>query len=122
MDLTDDLRGGFPGGSRQGEQAVIICLQFPPGKLEEQKARKAIADLNDILQILIATSGVGTYGGHEICILPEEESVTFYMYGEDASRIYDEIKPILAIFSKLPGSYIVKRFSSIIDDQLHLPS
>src|SRR6266568_7506288 len=112
MDLSDELYGNSPIGSGR-EQAVIICLQFPIGKLQKQKARDAIVDLDDILRVVIEASGVGTYNGHTLSEGAEEESVTFYMYGEDAGIIYQEIKPILQSLPSLSGFYIIKRYSQI---------
>jgi len=122
MNLTDELRDNLPGGDRQDEQAVIICLQFPIGKLQEQKALEAVFDLDDILRTVIETSQVGTYDGHEFCEGPEEESVTFFIYGEDATRIYREIKPILQSLPRLPGSYIIKRYTPFVENHFPISS
>ena len=65
MDLTDELLDNSPGGDRQDEQAVIICLQFPIGKFENKKAQTAIFDLDGIVKEIIETSGVGIYDGFE---------------------------------------------------------
>jgi hypothetical protein len=73
MDPRDKLFDNLPGGDRQDEQAVIICLQFPIGKLEEKKARDAVFDLDDILRTVIETSGVGMYIGNEVFVGPDEE-------------------------------------------------
>jgi hypothetical protein len=116
MDLTDELHGNSPIGSRQDEQAVIICLQFPIGKLQNKKALDAVFDLDDILQEVVETSGVGRYDGHEFRKGPEEESVSFFMYGKDAGRIYQELKPILQSLPISSGSYVLKRYSDFDED------
>ena len=122
MDRTDELLDNSQVGDRQDEQAVIICLQFPIGKFENQKARDAVFDLDSLLREVIETSGVGTYNGHEFHERSDEESVTFFIYGQDASLIYREIKPILQSLPTLPGSYIIKRFSPFMEDQFHISS
>jgi hypothetical protein len=53
MDLKDELLNNSPDGDRQEEQAVIICLQFPIGKLQGKKALAAVFDLDDILTVII---------------------------------------------------------------------
>ena len=121
MDLTDTIVDDLPGGDRQDEQAVIICLQFPIGKLQEQKALDAVFDLDDILCSVIETSGAGHYDGHEFCEGPDEESVTFFIYGDDANRIYNEIKPILQSLPMLPGSYVMRQYSSDNNFNDHIP-
>lgn len=117
MDLTDELLSNSPDGSGR-EQAVIICLQFPIGKLQQQKARDAIVDLDAIIRDVIETSEVGVYDGHEFC----EGSVTFFIYGGDANKIYQEIRPILQSLSSLQEVSIIKRYSNWSEDQLSLSS
>jgi hypothetical protein len=120
MDLADELLDNSPIGSRQDEQAVIICLQFPIGKFEEQKARSAIIDLDKIVREIIETSGVGIYGGHKCYEGFDEERVKFFIHGKSASRIYSEIKPILQSLSNLQHFYIIKRFSPFTENQFLL--
>lgn len=119
MDLTDDLRGGLPGDSRQDEQAVIICLQFPVGKFEDENALAAVVDLDDIFTSVIETSGLGTYNGHALFVGNEDESLVFVISGQDANLLYREIKPILEFLPQLPGSYIIKRYTSSSEDLMH---
>ena len=121
MDLTDELHGNSPIGSGR-EQAVIICLQFPIGKLKEKKALDAVLDLEDILRTVIESSRVGVYEGHEVCEASDGESVTFFIYGEDASKIYQEIKPILQSLPSLTGFSVIKRYSQFLEDQFPLSS
>ena len=116
MDLTDELLDNSPGGDRQDEQAVIICLQFPIGKFENKKAQTAIFDLDGIVREIIETSGVGIYDGFEFKENPDEELVKFFLRGEDAGKIYKEIKPILESLPSLPGFYIIKRYTRFSDD------
>jgi len=120
MNLTDELLDNSPVGDRQDEQAVIICLQFPIGKFEEQKALAAIFDLDNILREVIETSGVGRYDGNEFCVGPDEESVKFFIYGLDANAIYREIKSILQFLPGLPSFYIIKRYTNFTENQLHI--
>lgn len=112
MALLDKL-ANLSDGNRQGEQAVIICLQFPVGKLQEKKAVDALYDLDDIFCNIIQTSGTGTYDGHEFCEGPDEESVRFFMYGPDANRMYDEIKPILQALPRLQEVSIIKQYGEM---------
>jgi len=116
MDLTDELFDNSPDGDRQDEQAVIISLQFPIGKLQEKKARDAVFDLDEILRDVVEASGVGTFGGNEFCESEEEESVTFYLYGEDAGAIYHEVQPILDSLSNLVSFSIIKRYSQFYEN------
>lgn len=121
MDLTDELLDNLPGGDRQDEQAVIICLQFSIGKFENKKAINAIFDLDTIFREIIETSGVGRYDGHKFCNGRDEESVKFFMYGKDATVIYKEIRPILESLPSLQELYVIKRYSQF-NDRLHINS
>jgi len=115
MNLKDELPGNSPRGNRQDEQAVIICLQFPKGKLENKKALNAIFELEAILREVIHQSEVGTYGGNEFAQTDIEESVTFYLYGDDATKIYHEVQPILDSLPSLSGFYVIKRYSALLE-------
>jgi hypothetical protein len=114
MDLTDELHDNSPRGNRQDEQAVIICLQFPKGKLQNKKALNAILELGAIVREVIETSCVGTYGGNEFAETDFDESVTFYLYGDDATTIYHEVQPVLDLLPGLTGFYIIKRYSALL--------
>lgn len=100
-------------GNRQGEQAVIVCLQFPVGKLQNKKALDAIFDLDDIFADVIQTSGVGNYDGHVFSQNEELETVRFSIYGSNANQIYSEIKPILQLLPRLQEVSIIKRYAEI---------
>jgi len=122
MDPKDELLDNLSGGDRQDEQAVIICLQFPAGKFKKQKALYAVFELDAIFRYVIETSAVGNYDGFEICEGPDEESVKFFIYGQDARQIYAEIKPILESLQNLPEIQVIKRYSHLIEDQFPLNS
>lgn len=119
MDLTDELSHNSPDGDRQDEQAVIICLQFPIGKLQEKKALDAVFDLDDILREVVENSGVGSYNGHDTCVNKEEERVTFNIYGANANKIYRAIKPILQSLPSLQEVSIIKRYSHFNEEQFN---
>ena len=113
MILTDELVDNLPGGKRQDEQAVIICLQFPVGKLQEQKAIDALSDLGDIFSLILETSCVGRFERIEYNEEPDVESVAFFMYGTNANHIYAEIKPILQCLPNLPEFSVFKQYSQL---------
>jgi hypothetical protein len=122
MDLTDELSDNSPRGDRQDEQAVIICLQFPKGKLKQEKALAAIFELDAIFREIIEASGVGNYGGNEFAESDIEESVTFYLYGDDATKMYHEVQPILDSLPSLTGFYIIKRYSALSESNTSIIS
>lgn len=116
MDLTDELLDNSPGGDRQDEQAVIICLQFPIGKFEEQKALDAITDLGDILRDVVETSGVGRYSGNMLATSLDYDTATYYLHGKSASKISQVITPIFQSIQSLSGYYIIKRYANMTED------
>ncbi len=119
MDLTEELFDNSPEGNDGRKQAVIICLQFPIGKLQEKKALNAVFELDAILRDVIETSKVGTYGGNEFAENDEGDSISFYLYGSDAGEIYSEIQPIFDTLSSLTGFYIIKRYSQFSENLYH---
>lgn len=94
------------------QHAVFVCLQFPIGALEKKSRLDAVFDLDDVLMTIVEKTNVGNYDGHEFCEAPDEESVTFFMYGPDADKIYEAICPVLLFLPKLPGSYVLKRYGN----------
>ena|SRR5258708_19116186 len=120
MNLADELPDNSRVGDRQDEQAVVICLQFPIGKLQEKAAHDAVVDLGEIFNTVMESSGVGTYKGHELSEGAEEEMVTYYLFGDDVGLIYDEIQPIFHLMPNLTGFYIIKRYSAFNDKQFHI--
>lgn len=94
---------------RQGHE-VLVYLSFPVHKFDSQKAIDAIFDLESLMREVIEETGVGVFDGNEFCEGSDGESVTFFMYGNDADKIYEAISPLLAYLPRLPGSYILKRY------------
>lgn len=94
------------------QHAVLICLQFEVGELDNNKKVNAVFKLDEILCEIVEKTGVGKYDGNEFCEGPDEESVTFFIYGKDADTIHETISPVLSYLPKLPGSYILKRYGN----------
>lgn len=92
------------------EDALLVYLNFPPNKLQDEKALDALFDLDNIFEEVAYTTNAGYYDGHEFCEGPEEESITFFLYGQDIQRLYQVLLPLLQALPKLPGSYILKRY------------
>lgn len=86
------------------EQFVLIYLKFPTGSLDDESALNAVFELEDILVDAVETDCVGTFDGNEFC----DDTVTFFIYGQDANRISEAIYPIISKIKTLPGSYILK--------------
>lgn len=106
----EELMEGYVPDPKQ--HMVLVCLQFTIGALEKKSRLDAVYDLDDVLMNIVEETGVGEYSGHEFCEGPDEESVTFFMYGEDADKIHETIIPVLNYVPKLPGSYILKRYGN----------
>ena len=113
MVLKDKLDTNLSSGNRQDEQAVIICLLFPGGKLRNPNALKALNDLAKLIAEIITTSGLGTLLGYRFYSSIEQDTISLYLYGENARELYNEIKPIIDSLSGVKESYVLKRFSLI---------
>jgi hypothetical protein len=94
------------------EQLLLIVLQFPIGKLDDEDALDAVFELQDILKEIIDMEEIGRFDGNEFCEAPDETSVTFFIYGSNADKIQEAIIPILDMLPKLPGSYIFKQYGN----------
>jgi len=122
MDLTDKLLDDLSGGERQDMQVVIICLHFPAGKLQKQKVRDAVFDLDEIFRDVIEMSGIGVYAGYKMQEENDGDSVIYTVYGRAANLIYRELRPILHVIPMLPGSYIIKRYAQCTKDSHNITS
>lgn len=92
---------------------VLIYLKFPIGKLDNPKALNAVYDLEDILFKIVEDNKIGRFDGNEFCDGPNDESVTFFIYGDDADKISDIILPIVSKLPVLSGSHILKKYGTV---------
>jgi hypothetical protein len=100
--------------------AVFVHLNFPVGALDSEHKLDAVFELEDIFKETLETSGVGDFDGDEFCEGPVETSVTFFMYGPDANKIYQVVLPILMRLPSLLGSYITKRYGGLGAKETHI--
>jgi hypothetical protein len=92
----------------QSEQAVIIHLKLADGNFGDPQEREAIIALGDKLNQIIKKKRVGEYDGHEF----GEGFATLYMYGPDATKLFDAIIETVKEHPSRSGSHIIKRFGS----------
>ena len=79
------MRGGRNG---VGEQAVIVSFQYGLTDL------KPLFALEDKLESAINNAGAGVLDGDEVA--SDGRDGCIYMYGENADRLFEVIKPVLA--------------------------
>ncbi len=103
------------------QQALLVCLQFPVGVLEDENKLDAVYYFEDILIDVIEKTHVGQFDGNEFCEAPDEESVTFFMYGPDANKMYETIEPVLSYLPSLPGSYVIKCYGDPHEQDEEIP-
>lgn len=90
------------GEKQMSEQAVIVHFRY--GSTDLSKLRT----LEDELEQKLADGSVGEYDGHEIAV--DGSSGTFYLYGPDARRVYEEVKDILTKSSFMNGAEVTLRY------------
>jgi len=78
--------------SEPEEQVLIVNLSFSPDDIE------LVYELEDLLEKLLSSSGIGEYDGNEIDVARGAAPITgtFYMYGPDANKIFNLVCPIVA--------------------------
>ncbi len=84
------------------EQAVIVHFTYGSTDLTRLYA------LEDELEQKLADGSVGEYDGHEIAV--DGSDGTFYLYGPDARRVYEEVKDILTKSSFMNGAEVTLRY------------
>jgi hypothetical protein len=88
------------------QQTVIIYLSFPQTKLDDERALDAVFDLEEILRRIIFRKHLGEFDGNEFC----EDTVTYFIYGNDADAIIQAILPYIQDLPVLPDSHIFVRY------------
>jgi hypothetical protein len=90
------------GEKQMAEQAVIVHFTYGSTDLTRLYA------LEDELEQKLADGSVGEYDGHEIAV--DGSDGTFYLYGPDARRVYEEVKDILTKSSFMNGAEVTLRY------------
>jgi hypothetical protein len=84
---------------------VLVHLVLAGGEMGSPEERATIMKLQDDVSAAIAAAGVGEFDGDEWganeCVL--------YMYGEDADRLFDAVRPVILKLPPRSGSYAIKR-------------
>jgi hypothetical protein len=84
------------------EQAVIVRFNYGIQGL------KPLSELEDRLRTVIDSNNVGEYDGHEIAM--DYSDGFLWMYGPDATKLYEVIKPVLNATGFMKEAKIKLRF------------
>ncbi|MFE0752608.1 hypothetical protein ACFW16_01545 [Inquilinus sp. NPDC058860] len=84
------------------EHAVIVHFSYGSNDLE------ALFALEEKLESAIASAGVGELDGNEIAA--DGSDGNLYMYGPDADRLFDVIRPVLESAPFMRGAQVLKRY------------
>ena len=84
------------------EQAVIVTFNYGI------KTLKPLHDLEKTLEAIIEEKGVGDYDGHEIAV--DYSDGFIYMYGPDAEKLFEAVKPTMESTDFLQGADVMLRF------------
>jgi hypothetical protein len=84
------------------EQAVIIDFNYGSRDLSK------LFELEDQLVAAISDANVGEYDGNQIAV--DGSDGTLYMYGPDADRLFEAVKPILEGTSFMKGAKVTRRY------------
>src|SRR5215470_4027565 len=103
MKLLAKLFGrGAPIEAKEPEHAVIVKFDYGSTDL------KPLFDLEQSLETAILDASAGEFDGNEIAADGSDGSL--YMYGRDADRLYQVIRPILEGCSFMQGAKIKLRY------------
>ena len=84
------------------EHAVIVHFSYGSNDLE------ALFALEDRLERAIASAGAGEFDGNEIAA--DGSDGQLFMYGPDADRLFDVIRPVLESAPFMQGAQAIKRY------------
>src|SRR4051812_23834215 len=105
---TLSVEGADSGGS-VSEQAVVIHFNYGILRAGDQKPDlQPLFELERRLEKAIADAKAGEYDGNEIAVSGKDGSL--YMYGPDADRLYEAVRPILEAVPFMKGAKVKKRY------------
>jgi hypothetical protein len=84
------------------EHAVIVHFQYGSTDLSRLYA------LEDELTAAIESAGVGEFEGNEVAT--DGSDGLIYMYGPDADRLFEAIRPVLESSAFMQGAVATKRY------------
>lgn len=87
---------------RVPEHAVIVHFSY--GKTDLQP----IFDLEDELEAAINNAGVGEFDGNDIA--QDGSDGSLYMYGPDADRLFESVRPVLESSNFIQGAIVTIRY------------
>lgn len=103
MSIFSKLFGGHSTEPESApDHAVIVSFQYGSTDLTR------IFQLEKLLEDAIEENGAGTYDGNEIAVDGSDGSL--YMYGPDAGRLFDVVRPILEAVSFMQGAKVLLRY------------
>jgi hypothetical protein len=84
------------------EHAVIVSFNYGSKNLD------ALFKLEEKLEAAITRAKVGEYDGNEIAV--DGSDGTLYMYGPDADKLFNIVKPILESTPFMRGAEVRRRY------------
>jgi hypothetical protein len=88
--------------ARSAQQEVVVHFRYG------SKDLKPLYALEDKLEAAIKGAGVGDFDGDEVAT--DGHDGYLYMYGQDADRLFEVIKPVLATAAFMKGARVAKRY------------
>ena len=120
MGIFSRIFGGKPLGQPSSEHAVIV--HFDHGSKDLQP----LFALEDQLEQAINNAGVGELDGNEVAADGSDGSL--YMYGPDADRLFEAVRPILERSTAIRNAIATIRYGPpeesvrSVQVQLYLPA
>lgn len=89
-------------GAQLREHAVVVHFHYGSRDLTK------LFELEDKLEQIITKARVGQYDGHEVALDGADGSL--YLYGPDADKLFEAIRPTLEKTSFIRGAEVIKRY------------
>ena len=95
----------------ENAQSVIVYFRCVDDDLQPLHALE-----RDLSQAII-DAGAGVYDGHEVALLEGDDAYLF-MYGPDAERLFDVVRPVLQMARMMAGAKVTLRYGSPDDEDI----
>ena len=97
-----------PQTAKPNEQAVLVFMRLSDGGMGNTEDFKQLSALEDKLGNKLRDLNLGEDDGNEV----GDGFFEIFLYGPDADKIFDAIKPLIQTLPPRQGSYAIKRYGA----------
>lgn len=90
---------------------ITVTLTTTQYNTNHSRVFDIFMEIEDILAEAVSAKRLGIVDGHEFCVDPHEETLTYFIYGSDVEKILDAIAPIVSMLPKTTNPRLRVRYN-----------